>query len=424
MFRSTRIFGICCISFSFAAMGGFQATAQVPDVGPGVCVQASGTCDDPTPSYSRSSRSSGGASYSGPTARQRAALQHQQIMNNMMLSTMQGLMGNFMEGFQRGMEQNRQRQLQQQQELLRQAREELERERQRALAAQQAMQRNRQQLQDAKKRIAGVVRSMGSVGTAMRPMLSVEEATGAFGTPVLKPRDIENAVVMDDRSKAACGQELLNAAGSAAVNGSADGLVASFKEAAFLSRQANRVISGGDLDVSCPTADDGIAYSSTDDLNLINETIQQQSEVFGALYDRIADNMERMSESREILLQAEAELTEAQTIRDEAENTVKALQSMEPSQDTPSSPIPAQQEDLDVKKTALAEALAALEQSEQALADIQQVYDQNKTQFDELETSMKSMETLLRKSQDSPQGMTELRDELRLPSMPRDKNPG
>ena len=226
---SITFIALCCCSLGVVFASVHPGKAQVPDVGPGVCVQDFGTCNDPSPRYS--SGSSFDTSYSGPSARQRAAIQHQQTMNNMLLNTVQGLMGNFMEGFERGMEHNWQRQQQRQQEILRHAQEEMARERQRALAGQRAMAKKRLQLQEAKERITGAVRSMSSSGTPVRPMLRVGESISAFGTKSLKPRDTGDLVGMDATAKVVCGQGLLYAAGGAAVNGSQEGLVASLKEA-------------------------------------------------------------------------------------------------------------------------------------------------------------------------------------------------
>lgn len=350
-------------------------------------------------------------------------------MNNMMLNTMQGLMGNFMEGFQKGMEQNRQLQEQRQQELMIRARQEMERERQRALAAQQALERNRIQFQAAKQRIAGFARSMGATGTPARPMLRVGEETGAFGTRVLKPRATGALVPMDDREKAACGQGLLFEAGGAAVGGSRGGLVASLKEAAFLSRQANQAVSGGQLDVVCPKSDADTPSLTDNNIGMLHEAIQQQSEIFSALYDRVADNMQRMIDSRNIIKETEEKLTETQTIRDESARTVEMLQAelprpqnVQPGAEVNSSEI--NQDELATKQSALAEAMAALEESEQALNDIQQVYTQNKSTMDEMEKSMKSVESLMQKVLTDPDGITELRTELGLPSVPKNNNPG
>lgn len=425
MFRSTKFLILCCCSVLFSSANAGLAAAQVPDVGPGECVEAPGMpCNAPSRS-SRSSSSSSGSSYSGPSARQRAALQHQQIMNGMMLNTMQGLMNNFMTGFQQGMEQNRQRQQERQQELMRQAQEEMARERQRALAAQRAMERNHQQLQDAKERIAGAVRSMSSTGAPARPLLSVGEQSGAFGTRVLKPRDTGTPVGMDATAKVVCGQGLLNAAGATAVNGSEGGLVASLKEAAFLSRQANHVVSDGQLDVACPPADEVSAQHETEDMSLMNEAIRQQSEVFSTLYDRIADNMERMTASQDMMKQDEEKLSENQAIHDETAKTVEMLQaSMPPSQDLPPNSAESNQEDIAAKQSALAEALAALQESEQALADVRQSYEQHKSTIEELGKSMKSMEGLMQKALSDPKGVTELRSELGLPAVPQGKQPG
>lgn len=406
-------------------------------MGEGVCVDTpSMPCDTPsynTPSSSGGSRSSSGAAGSadsGPTARQQAALQHQQIMNNMMLNTMQGLMGNFMEGFRKGLEQNRQLQEQRQQELMIRARAEMERERQRALAAQRAMERNRLQFQAAKQRLAGVARSMGATEASPRPILRVGEETGAFGTKVLKPRSTGALVPMDDREKVACGQDLLFEAGGAAVDGSHGGLVASLKEAAFLSRQANQAVSGGQLDVACPTSSSDQLSQADNNLGLLHEAIQQQSEIFSALYDRVADNMQRMIDSRNLVKETEEKLSETQAIRDETARTVEMLQAeMSPSQNVPpggtevSSPV-IDQDGLATKQSALAEAMAALAESEQALNDIQQVYTQNKSTMAEMEESLKSVESLMQKVLTDPEGVTELRTELGLPSLPKNHNPG
>lgn len=428
--RFTQSQIVFCIVFFILLTTTLGALAQVPDVGPGKCVEAPGMpCNTPSPRYNNRGSSSGGSSYSGPTAHQRAALQHQQVMNNMMMGTMQGLMNNFMSGFQRGLEQNRQRQQQQQQELLHLARQEMERERQRALTAQRALERNRKQFQEAKARIAGAVRSMGTTGTSARPVLRVGETTGAFGTSVLKPRATGALVAMDEKAKMACGQGLLYAAGGAAIDGSQDGLAASFKEAAFLSRQANQAVSGGHLEVTCPTSHSDSSSFESDGIRMVNETIQQQSEVFSALYGRVADNMERMTNSRKIAEETEQKLAETQAERDQTARMVETLQAEMPPIQNNQAGLEANSsatdpEELAAKQSALEEALAALEQSEQALNDVKKVYDQNKSIMDEMEESMKTMESLMQKALTDPQGVTDLRDELGLPSKRKNKDSG
>lgn len=50
----------------------------------------------------------------------------------------------------------------------------------------------------------------------------------------------------------------------------------------------------------------------------MNMTIQQQSEVFSALYDRVANNVERTTESRDQIKTDEEKLSEIQATREQA----------------------------------------------------------------------------------------------------------
>ena len=201
---------------------------------------------------------------------------------------------------------------------MRHEQEKMARECQRAMAGQRAMAKKRLQLQKAKERIAGAVRSMSSCGTPVRPMLRVGESISVFGTKTLKPRDTGDLVGMDATAKVVCGQGLLYAAGGAAVNGSQEGLVASLEEVAFLSRRASQAVSGGQLDVACPSGDDVSSLVDTEDISLMNMTIQRQSEVFSAFYDRVANNVERTTESRDQIKTDEEKLSEIQASREQA----------------------------------------------------------------------------------------------------------
>lgn len=50
----------------------------------------------------------------------------------------------------------------------------------------------------------------------------------------------------------------------------------------------------------------------------MNMTIQQQSEVFSALYDRVANNVERTTKSRDQIKTDEEKLSEIQATREQA----------------------------------------------------------------------------------------------------------
>ncbi len=148
----------------------------------------------------------------------------------------------------------------------------------------------------------------------------------------------------------------------------------------------------------------------------MKEAIRQQSEVFSALYVRVANNMEQMTESREMLQRDEEKLSETQANRDEAAKTLEELRaSMPVAKDVPNAPETVDPKILAAKDSAMAEALAALRESEQALQDAQKSYDQNKTKMEKMEESMKSMEALLQKALSDPEGVANLRNELDLP---------
>jgi hypothetical protein len=54
---SITFIALCCCSLGVVFASVHHGKAQVPDVGPGVCVQDSGTCNDPSPRYSSGSSS-------------------------------------------------------------------------------------------------------------------------------------------------------------------------------------------------------------------------------------------------------------------------------------------------------------------------------------------------------------------------------
>lgn len=423
-FPPIRFFGIVSIIALLAQA--IDANAQAPDVGPGVCVDVSHkvagySCgDSPTGSgsyartYSRSSSGDGGAS-ARAAARHQAALQHQQRMNQIMLNGFQSLMNNFWAGYQQGLEYARQaneNQLNQSQGMLRR---QLQAQQKEAEAARAALERNRKSLAAARDRISGTIRSMSASGIPMRPTLNVREETGAFGTRTLKPRAIGDPVDMDIRARVTCGQSLLQASGTMAGGDPGPGLIASLKEAAFLSRQAGVAASGGTMQVACPSNSDTDAVLDQigpDDLDLAKETVKRQADMFAALYDHVAGGMEQMLDIRVAAKESAEALKDARRNHAEAQTALEALQSGS----TAAAPSPQDQSTLpdEDKRRALEEAMKALQESENVLGEIEGIHQQNVESLAKTENDLNRMQDLMGKIGTDPEAMPSLRQALGL----------
>lgn len=402
--------------------------AQVPDVGPGRCVDVShivagyscGASPTTSGNYARTySRGSddGGAAAARAAARRQAALQHQQQMNQIMLNGFQSLMNNFWAGYQQGLEyarQANQNQINQSQDMLR---EQMAAQAREAAAAQAALERNRRALAAARDRISGSIRSMSTTGMPMRPSLNVREETGAFGTRTLKPRATGIPVEMDTRARVTCGQALLQASGTLAGGEPGPGLIASLKEAAFLSRQAGVAASEGTLEVACPP-DTGagalLAEAGPDDLGVARDAVKQQADMFAALYDHVSGNMERMLDLRAATQESAKALAAARQGRDAAQAALEKLQA------EPPAPPPTAGSDTSAapdaeKRRALEEAMAALRESEDVLGEIEGLHQKNADGLARTETDLNRMQDLMGRIATDPAALPSLRQALGMP---------
>jgi hypothetical protein len=416
-------------------MGDVSAIAQVPDVGPGVCVtKIKGNCD-PHPgggTYTRTpGRSGDGGAAARAAARHRATLQHQQQMNQIMLNGFQSIMNSFASGFQRGLEMNRQRQANQQRQGQEMLRRQLEAERRKAEAGRAALENNRKSLAAARDRISGTIRSMSATGMSDRGELRIRQEIGAFGTRVLKPRATGAPVETNDRARVNCGQSLLQSAGSVAGGGSGTGLIMSLKEAAFLSRQAGSAVSAGALSVECPDGDASTELAtagiSPDDLQIARETVRQQAEIFAALYDQVSDKMQRMVDLNGRIEETGNTVEAARAARDEARQNfdeIKSLSVVPPSAPAPA-PVGAEAVSAvaEAKRRALKEALEALRQSEKVLGEVEGLHRKNVDGLARAEEELDDVRNLMGRVQEDPEAMPSLRQALGLPEEANAKSP-
>ena len=280
-----------------------------------------------------------------------------------------------------------------------------------------ALERNRQSLAEARGRISGAVRSMSTTGLPMRPTLNLREETGAFGTRVLKPRATGESVEMDTRARVACGQALLQASGTMASGSPGPGLIASLKEAAFLSRQAGVAATDGDLAVSCPAdtgAGERLADAGPDELAVAREAVRRQADVFAALYDHVSGNMERMLDLRAAAKDSAEALKQAEQSRDAAQAAFEKLQAEQPAP-APADPSAAPISPDDEKRRALEEAMKALRESETVLGEIEGLHQQNIDGLTKAETDLNQMQDLMGRMGSDPEAMPSLRQALGLP---------
>jgi hypothetical protein len=265
----------------------------------------------------------------------------------------------------------------------------------------------RRRLALAKERILGEMGNMpGGLGTGPGlPELRVEPKKGAFGDSILTSPDLKELARADAQrrqmpstevGRARCAAYLLvqanRSAAAAVASGEPEILSGRLEEARYLSEQAALLMGGGGgsaSGVGCPGGGDNvpevvgapIAASA-----LQAERLEQNTRAYTHLFKRAKKHVDDYRAAQSQLNQIETEVDQAKQRAEEAKLEVERLkQAPEPAPPADLAPEPAPTDPDAEDDALLAEALAALEQSEQALADAERLRDEEQKNIRELE---------------------------------------
>jgi hypothetical protein len=267
----------------------------------------------------------------------------------------------------------------------------------------------RRQLALAKQRILGEMGNMpGDLGTGPGlPELRVEPKKGAFGDEILTPPDLKQLARADaqrrqipstEAGRARCAAYLLvqanRSAAAAVASGEPEIISGRLEEARYLSEQAGLLMDGeggGASSVGCPGGGGNVpevvgAPIAASALQAERHRLQQNTRAYTHLFKRAKKHVDDYRAAQSRLTQAETELDQAKGRADEAKLEVERLKRAPepaPPADLTAEPAPADPGAED--DALLAEALAALEQSEQALEGAERLRDEEQKNIQELE---------------------------------------
>lgn len=247
------------------------------------------------------------------------------------------------------------------------------------------------QLRLARQRILGGMGNLpGEFGAGSGlPELRLEPKSGAFGDEVLTSTDLMELARADARrrstptteaGRARCAAHLLvqanRSAAAAVASGESDLISGRLEEARYLSEQAGLLMGGaasGTSGVDCPAGTDdvpevvGAPIAKSAEQAEFHRQLEQNTRAYTQLFSRAREQVDGYRAARSKLIEAETAVDQAKLRADEAKLEVERLkQPPAPPANLSAEPAPAEP---DADDALLAEALAALEESEQALGD-------------------------------------------------------
>ena len=219
------------------------------------------------------------------------------------------------------------------------------------------------------------------------PELRLEPKSGAFGDEVLTSTDLMELARADARrrstptteaGRARCAAHLLvqanRSAAAAVASGESDLISGRLEEARYLSEQAGLLMGGaasGTSGVDCPAGTDdvpevvGAPIAKSAEQAEFHRQLEQNTRAYTQLFSRAREQVDGYRAARSKLIEAETAVDQAKLRADEAKLEVERLkQPPAPPANLSAEPAPAEP---DADDALLAEALAALEESEQAL---------------------------------------------------------
>lgn len=356
----------------------------------------------------------GARGYSGGGGGGSSTMQMQMQTMQMMSNVLANLMGSFIEAANQA------------QEIARRVRAEAEQVWARQLAAEQERlaragavksylnEDARRGMEAAKAMAATLASGLGSRGDGGLPLLAVyEDKPDGFGAKVLKPYTIGDTSGLGERERRQCAGDLLDgaaASGQAAVGAAPAMAVATYGEAYFLSRQARVARDGGQLDVACPVPSVGPGKNIDPKTTAAaDKMLETRNRTMEKMFERASADAEQMVKAREESKAADQTVVEAQTQKQEAERKVEALKAKAPPVAAPSpapTPAPPAEDPL------LAEAMAALRQSDEALAQAQKAAEAGKQALDAAQKRMDETGKMVERMGKGPEGLAAVQTQL------------
>lgn len=246
------------------------------------------------------------------------------------------------------------------------------------------------ELQDARAKILGEMRPIESAAPNPKPVLEVEPAQDTFNIPVLKPRRLSEVPPMQDSVKVQCGEFLLETADRkiSALDLEAPASLYEIKDAAFLSHQTETLMAGGNIQVSCPEVpkvEGAPLRESQQAAQTAAEVVRKKAGAMGRLFDHLFETGEQYQEADQELKEAEKKFEEALKMRKQADERLQAVKAR---------PAPPTEPGLPPEKDYLAEALAALEKSNQAATEAETLVIKRKGKLSQIEKQLEKVKLL------------------------------
>jgi len=299
----------------------------------------------------------------------------------MMLGVTRNLMESFQQGLQRGLEMQRQTRLEAEQEWARQREEERQRLAEQDMLRRMLEAQQTQELAEAKARIATEIRELAREPLPQRPGLAVRPERDVFGIEVLKANLTGATGDMTEVQRRGCAGILLSAAGDRAVEAvratpaSPMPAKTGLSEALFLNRQGALAVQGGNLDVACPPPGDvagaPVAESAAAAV-AAQEALQKRNQVNDRMFERALAELQAYERAQEAVTAAEKE---QMRLRQELEALERRVQESKIQRASPTLPATGDRQAPPAQDDLMAEALAALNQSRDALAKADALYE-------------------------------------------------
>jgi hypothetical protein len=346
---------------------------------------------------------------SGPSASPGYASPYGSTPSEMMLGVTRNLMESFQEGLQRGLEMQRQARLEAEQEWARQREEERQRLAEQDMLRRMLEAQQTQELTEAKARIATEIRELAREPLPQRPGLAVLPERDVFGIEVLKAHLTGAAGDMTDVQRRSCAGFLLSVAGDQAAEAvrttptSPLAAKAGLSEAIFLNRQAALAVQGGSLDVACAppgNVEGGPVAESAAAPVAARAALGKRDQVNERIFERALAELQAYERAEEAVKAAEKEQRQ---LRQKLEALERQVQESKIKRGSSTSPAAGQPQDSPAQDDLMAQALAALNQSEDALAKADALYKERLR--DQQEAKLRFTETggMIERLQKNPQ---------------------
>jgi hypothetical protein len=266
-----------------------------------------------------------------------------------------------------------------------------------------------QELADAKARIASEIRELAREPLPQRPGLAVRPERDVFGIEVLKAHLTGAAGDMTEVQRRGCAGFLFSIAGDKAVEAvsatpaSPMAAKAGLSEALFLNRQAALAEKGGNLDVACPPPGDvagaPVAESAAAAV-AAKEALQKRHQVNDRMFERALAELQAYERAQEAVTAAEKE---QKRLREQSEALERRVQESKVQRASPTLPATGDPQVPPAKDDLMAEALAALNQSRDALAKANALHQERLSDLQGAKRRFTETGSMIERLQKNPQ---------------------